>query len=104
MNWREQYKATAKRHRWWHAEMARRIAVPEGTFRNWMRAKGDRGEPSITEAVLIAEVMGLSLDEVFRGIAPREAAHSAAVAFLQQIEQALEERHRGGRSRASETG
>lgn len=70
-DWRTHFKAALVRNRWTQTRLADEIGVPLKTFANWMSTPA-RGEPSASHMVAMAEVTGLTLDELFRGLSPPE--------------------------------
>ncbi len=70
MYWRDVFRKAAKANGWSWTRVAAESGIPRDRIQNWMRKKADRGQPSISDAIRIAETMGLSLDELFRGRIP----------------------------------
>ena len=55
------------RHRWLQAAIARESGVNPNEISRWLRGDHD---PSIVNAIRLADAMNLSLDELFRGNIP----------------------------------
>ena len=92
--WREILRLSLDEHRWQYSRLAKATGIKEDTLRNWMRTKGDRGQPTIDDAIKIAEKTRLSLDELFRGVRPDDQIQAEIEAVTARINAILEERLR----------
>lgn len=96
MDWQEALKAAVEKKGWTDSELQRRTGIPYSTISNWIQRGKPKGEPSISKAIAIADALGLSLDETFRGPQPIDPAKVDAEvrvmmdrAFREAVEQVL---------------
>ena len=61
---------------------------PLETLRNWVRQK-PRGEPSVSDAIKIAGVMKLSLDELFCGKIPDDQIERIVRDAIDQVQEVV---------------
>ena len=49
-------------------ELANRAGIPHETLKSWLYRDGNKGEPPISDAIRLADVFELPMDQIFRGI------------------------------------
>lgn len=89
-DWRHHLRDAMDRHRWSVARLARDCGFSEDTMRNWLRSAGDRGEPNISDAIKIAEVTGLTLDELFRAIVSEDRVDRLVRETIERLREELQ--------------
>ena len=63
-DWRISFRRQCELHRWSYAELSRRTGINHDTMLGWLRSR-PRGEPTIGDAIRLASVIGVTLDELF---------------------------------------
>ncbi len=72
MDWYTPFRAALRHRGWTRKRLAAESSVRESTIDNWLdRDPHKRKEPTLTNAIKVANAMGMTLDEVFQGT-PRD--------------------------------
>ena len=91
MTWLENFCHYQSKERWTLAELSRQTEISPETLQNWFGRSPNRGEPSISEAILLAETMGMSLDQLFLGVMPDDRLEAILRQALFQVRGAIQD-------------
>ncbi|TFG62099.1 MAG: XRE family transcriptional regulator [Gemmatimonadales bacterium] len=76
--WQDHLRSAIAASRMTNRAVAQRARINSNTFTNWLQSE-PKGEPPISAAIRIADALGMTLDEVFRGIELEESARIDAL-------------------------
>lgn len=99
MDWQDHLRNAMEKNKppWRLADLAKGTGMDRDKLQRWMRTNRNGGEPTISAAVLIAEAMGKSLDEVFRGQIPDDEIEQILRQSIAQVQAVV---HAGSQAQA----